>query len=389
MTRPKVLYLVSEDWYFWSHRRQIASAAQHAGFDVIVVTSKGDFSDRIRLLGFTLVTMPVNRGVRNPLKEIATLRQLVRIYREYKPDIVHQVSLKNVVLGTLAARYARVPAVVNVFAGLGYMFTAKGAAPAVMRSCVRPLLRWSLRRHGIKAVFQNQEDYEEMIRHCVITPSQALIKRGVGVELSKFRPSCAPPGPPVVLLASRMLRSKGVFEFVEAARILKESEPCARFVLVGRVDTENPEHISRAQLTSWQDSGVIEWWDNRDDMASVIAGASIVCLPTFYGEGLPKILLEAAACGKPIVATDFRGCREICRDGINGLLVPPKEVQPLVTALKILLDSQTLRQVMGAQGRRIVEQEFSAEDVARRVIEIYKSLLPSTAVQQAPRTRAA
>jgi glycosyltransferase involved in cell wall biosynthesis len=216
-----------------------------------------------------------------------------------------------------------------------------------------------------------------------------LLIRGAGVCTTTFAPQAVSAGPPVVLLAARMLWSKGVGQFVEAARRLRTRGHDARFVLTGRVDEANPNHVPRSQLLQWRDGRDVEWWDHRDDMPSVLASASIVCLPTFYGEGLPRVLLEAAACAKPIVTTDMRGCHDICRDGVNGFLIPPRDVDALTESLENLLVNPALRQQMGDAGRAMVLREFSDDQVVHQTLGIYQALLSDTGRAETPLSRAA
>lgn len=375
MSQPRLLFLVSEDWYFWSHRVQVAREAQAAGYEVFVATREGRFSEQIRAAGFRLLPITVSRGAAGPFRELSTVRELVRLYRQCRPDIVHHVAVKNILLGTLAARIARVPAIVNAFAGLGHLFTADGVKTRVMRSVLRTVLRWTLNIPQMRAIVQNVEDGEELVQAGIVQPEQVKLIRGAGVCTTTFQPQAPSAGPPVVLVAARMLWSKGVGQFVEAAQQLKARGHQARFVLVGRVDEANPNHIPRAQLAKWRQQNDVEWWDHQEDMPKVLSAADVVCLPTYYGEGLPRVLLEAAACAKPLVTTDTRGCHDICRDQINGFLIPPRNVKSLVEALEKLLINPTLRSRMGAAGRSIVMQEFSDDQVVQQTLDVYESLM--------------
>ncbi|MEK6257012.1 MAG: glycosyltransferase family 4 protein [Planctomycetota bacterium] len=375
MSQPRILFLVSEDWYFWSHRAHVARAAQAAGYEVLVATRVSSCGERIEAAGFRLLPITVSRGAGNPFRELGTLRELVRLYRQHKPDIVHHVAVKNIFLGTLAARLARVPAVVNAFAGLGHLFTADGLKTRVMRGVLRTILRWTLNVPRMRVIVQNAEDGDELVQARIVRPEQVLLIRGAGVCTTAFAPQAPAAGPPVVLLAARMLWSKGVGQFVEAARRLRARGHNARFVLTGRVDEANPNHVPRAQLLQWRQENDVEWWDHQDDMPQVLATASIVCLPTFYGEGLPRVLLEAAACAKPLVTTDMRGCHDICRDGVNGFLIPPRDVDALTGSLEKLLVNPDLQRQLGDAGRAMVLREFSDDQVVNQTLGIYQSLL--------------
>ncbi len=302
-------------------------------------------------------------------RELATLFRLWRLYRRERPDIVHHVALKPVLLGGVAARLAGVRAVVGAVAGLGFLFSGDRRASRVAR-----LLKWSLPGligRGF-AIVQNPED-AAMLADCGVASARIRLIRGAGVDINCFSPRPELPGTPLVVLPARMLRDKGVGEFVEAARMLREQGVAARFALVGAPDPANPASISATELRTWAAAGVVEWWDQREDMPEVYAACHVVCLPS-YREGLPKALLEAAACGRAIVTTDAPGCREVVRDGDNGLLVPVRNATALAMALRRLLADGGLRRVMGARGREIAVAAFSVERVVSETLALYREL---------------
>jgi len=370
----KILFLVTEDWYFWSHRLDFARAVRDAGMQVLVATRVENHGRRIEAEGFTLLPVGLRRGSRHPWRELASILELVRLYRRERPDLVHHVAMKPMLYGSIAARLARVPAVVNAFAGLGYAFTAGGKDTRIIGRMIGWMLRWALMLPNSVILFQNEEDRAGMIHRGIVRAGQSRIIRGAGVDTTLFAPSPLPDGEPVVILASRLLWDKGVGEFVEAARMLKEQGVMARCVLAGHIDEDNPARISESQLREWQGQGAIEWWGRRDDMPKVLASASVVVLPS-YREGLPKVLLEAAACGRPIVATDVPGCREIVRNGENGLLVLPRDTKALAGAIATLAQDRAMRVRMGARGREIVMREFSSQQVAGETLAVYRELL--------------
>jgi glycosyltransferase involved in cell wall biosynthesis len=376
MTRkPRLLLLVTEDWYFWSHRLDLARAVRDAGYEVFVATRLKDHGKRIEDEGFRLLPIRLLRRNRRPLRELLAVFELARLYRRVGPDIVHHVAMKPILYGSWAARIARVPAVVNAFAGLGHVFSAAGLGTKLMRFFLKPALKSALALPCSRVVFQNAEDAEELIRAGVVSPRQAAVIPGSGVDVSKFIPSPEAKEEPLVILASRMLWDKGIGEFIEAIRLLTEDRLRAKYALVGMIDRENPRHIAESQLIDWQKAGLAEWWGYRDDMRQVLGAAHIVVLPTYYGEGLPKVLLEAAACARPIIATNTRGCTAIVRDGENGLLVPPKDPQALAQAISTLVSDPALRARMGARGREIVVKEFAADRISRITLDLYKELL--------------
>ena len=364
----KLLFVVTEDWYFVSHRLPLAVAAQAAGFDVAVATREGRKADVISSAGIRLIPFTLSRRGGNPLREVVAL---LRLYRREKPDLVHHVALKPVMFGTLAAWLARVPAQVNAVAGLGWLFTSSHGAVRL----ARPALRWMLARllnqpHSLTIV-QNPED-RALLERSGMSSTRLRLIRGAGVNVGFFHPVMPPPEPVCIVLVARMLWDKGVGEFVEAARCLTEAGVNARFVLVGDPDPANPASVPESTLRGWHGQHGVEWWGQREDMPSVLQAAHIACLPSFYGEGLPKSLLEAAACGLPIVTTDTPGCREIVRDGVNGLLVPVRDAVALAAALEKLIGNTTLRRGMGEQSRVRVEAEFGLEAVIAQTLAVYR-----------------
>ena len=300
--------------------------------------------------------------------------RLISIYKSEQPDIVHHVALKPVLYGAFASRVARVPMVVNAMAGLGLLFSSRSLKVRLARPVFMLFFRFLLNRKGTRVILQNPDDVDLMCDSGVLNNERITLIRGSGVDTHEFKAQPEPGGEPVAILASRLLWDKGVAEFVNAARALKAEGVVARFALVGEGDIENPGSISKEQLQAWHDEGVIELWGKRADMQDVFAQSHIVCLPSFYGEGVPKVLIEAAACEKPIVTTDSPGCREIVRDGVNGILVPLRDSSAVAQALKKLIESPGLRKKMGKNGRELVVREFSLDKVNRETLAIYKEL---------------
>jgi len=365
----KLLYFVSEDWYFCSHRLPLAMAACEAGFEVVVVTRVYEHGEAIHRAGLRVIPFDMSRRGMNPLRELQVLARLIAIYRKEKPDLIHHVAMKPVIYGSLAACFFGTRHVVNAMAGMGWLFTSGNIKARLIKPLVRLLFRVLL--SPTRVIVQNPDDAALMAG--VGVESVHLI-RGSGVNAAVFRPGPEPTGTPLVVLPARMLWDKGVGEFVEAAKQLKERGIIARFALVGEPDPENPATVSKAQLTAWHDEAEVEWWGQRDDMAQVYAQAHVVCLPS-YREGLPKALLEAAACGLPIVATDVPGCREIVRNGNNGLLVPARDAPALAEALARLIADPDMRRRMGERGRALAVGEFSQEQVIAETLAVYRGAM--------------
>jgi glycosyltransferase involved in cell wall biosynthesis len=372
--KPRLLFLITEDWYFWSHRLELARAARLAGWEVLIATRVQDHAKRIEEDGFKLLRLRLNRSSWHPWQEIRALFELIRLYRSEHPDLVHHVALKPILYGSFAARATHVHAVVNAFPGLGYTFTGAGRRKGILRSIIGKALHWVLALPNSRVVFQNADDAAEMVKAGIVAWERVRIIRGVGVNTATFVPLMRKTEDPLVVLAGRMLWDKGIEEFVQAARLVKAEGIHSRFVLVGMVDTHNPAAIPEAQLRAWEAEGVVEWWGHREDMPNILGSAEIVVLPS-YREGLPKVLLEAAACARPIVATSVPGCREVVRDGENGLLVPPRDPESLSRAITTLLRDPTRRAEMGARGREIVLKEFSADRISQETLNLYGDLL--------------
>lgn len=378
---PTLLFLVTEDWYFYSHRLELGRAAAREGYRVIVVTRTQRYVEALRRERFEVIPLDIARGSINPLRDIKTILALRRLYRDLHPDIVHHVALKPVLYGSIAARLAGVPSSVNALAGLGFVFASNQLRARLLRPLVKAAFRFFLNGRATRVIVQNPEDRQLLLDSGVASQAIATI-RGSGVDLDRFHWQPEPAGPPLVLLASRMLWDKGLREFVEAARMLRSLGVQARFVLVGDTDDENPAAVPVAQLKEWQREGAVEWWGRRDDMQRLFPSAHVVCLPS-YREGLPKVLLEAAASGRPIVAADVPGCREIVCHGNNGLLVPPRNAAALAQALRQLIDAPSLRARMGQASRKMAEAEFSVDRVITETLTVYRSLLNCASVGRA------
>ena len=362
---PKLLYLVTEDWYFVSHRLPLARAARDAGYDVTIITGCGQHCQRMTEEGFHVLPFRMNRRGLNPLELAREVLGVARLYRQVRPDIAHHVALRPVVVGGLAARVAGVPRVVSAIAGMGFVFT--GSRGGVARRVLKALLRLVLQSGVI--VVQNPDDADIVTRLGVDSGRRHLIA-GAGVDTRRFAPTPDPEGEPVVLMASRLLRDKGVGEFVEAAQFLKGR---AKFVLVGGPDLGNPASVEKSEVDEWVRQGVVEWWGHHDEMERIYSSAHVVCLPS-YREGLPKVLLEAMASGRPCITTDAPGCRDAVRHEDNGLLVPVGDAEALKAAIERLLDNWELRRKLGSRGRERAVREFSLDSVIGRTLAVYSDL---------------
>lgn len=368
---PKILFLQTQDYTFWSHRLPFARAAKKAGYEVVVAAHEEAHGARIRAEGFRLVSLPWRRSGINPFYELFLVLKLVRLYAEEKPDLVHQVTMKPVMYGTLAAALTGVPAVVNTFTGLGFVFISAGLKARLLRAGIGAALRLALAKRGSRTIFQNKDDLALFTRSGFIAASRAILIRGSGVDAAAYAPSPEPEGIPLVVLPARMLWDKGVGEFVEAARALSAKGVRARFALVGDADAENPAAVPAAKLAEWKAEGAVEWWGHRSDMAGAYREASVVCLPS-YREGLPKALMEAAASGRALAAADVPGCREVVVHEETGLLFPVRDAAGLAAALERLLGDAALRRRLAANARALAVEAFAEEKVVEATLRVYR-----------------
>jgi glycosyltransferase involved in cell wall biosynthesis len=375
MHSPRILFLVASDWYFYWHRLPVARFIAKAGYDVHVATPAGRFCGAIVAAGLQHHPIQIDRQGRNPFRDLATIKHLVDLYRELKPDLVNHVAVKPIIYGSIAAKITKVPFIVNAMPGMGYIFVSQQLVARLIRPGVVTAFRLLLKAANSRVTLENRDDMEKWISWGVMRPDRIVVMPGCGVDTESFQPAPEPPGAPLVILPARLLFYKGVAEFVEAARLLKQRRTPARFALVGEGDPGNPASVPPEALHRWEKEGVVELFGWHDDMARILAQCHIVCLPSHGGEGVPRSLLEAAAAGKPIVATDVSGCRDIVRDGENGLLVPPQQVVPLADAIERLILDGELRRSMGARGRELALAQFSVEIVAAETLRLYAELL--------------
>lgn len=369
----KILYLVTEDWYFWSHRLPFARAARDLGAEVLVACRFTDHRDRIAAEGFTPLDIPFDRSGLNPVRDFKTLRAITDLYRRERPDLVHHVAMKPVLYGGIAGYRTNIPNIVNAMAGLGFLFIAKGLKITLLRPMIERVFKFLNNRSNTTLILQNEDDAALFEDRIGVRRDRIAVIRGSGVDAERFRPTPFPPGKPVAVCVSRMLWDKGIGELVEAARILKQRGTALTIRLVGPTDA-NPASIPPDVLTAWQKEGIVEVEGPSGDIPDVYAKAHIAVLPS-YREGLPKSLLEGAACGRPVVATDVPGCREICRDGETGIRVPLKSVEPLADALQALAEDRDRLRDLGAGARRAVEEDFAEPIVVDQTMALYAEKL--------------
>jgi len=369
-----LLFVVNVDWFFLSHRLPIALAAQRQGYQVHVATGLTDKLDELQRHGLIVHPLTLDRNSAGLGHALRTMIELRRVFKAVQPDVVHLVTIKPVLLGGLVARLTGVPGVVAAVSGLGFVFMDSGAKAALRRWLVATLYRVALARRNLKVIFQNPDDCSRLTQLAQLPHSKVEMIRGSGVDLTQYSYTPLPSGVPVVLLASRLLADKGVREFVQAARLLQQQGVAARFCLVGAVDPANPTSLADGELAQWAREGVVELWGQRSDMPQVLAAASLVVLPS-YREGLPKVLLEAAACGRAVVTTDVPGCRDAIEPGVTGVLVPVRNAVALADALKSLINNPAHCLAMGLAGRSLAESAFDVQQVVAAHLRIYQELI--------------
>jgi glycosyltransferase involved in cell wall biosynthesis len=369
-----LLFVVNNPAFFMSHRVPVALAAQRAGYDVHVATMDGPAVAEIQALGMTHHPIPMTRSGKHPLQELGTLLALIRLFRRLRPRVVHLVTIKPVLYGGIAARLTRVPGMVAAISGLGFVFLSNSLKMRLVRSVVARLYRVALGHPNSRVIFQNANDRDMLKSMGAVRNDQVVIIRGAGVDLNAYRASPEPASPPVVVtMVARLLRDKGVQEFVQAARLLRERGVPVTMQLVGGVDAGNPTSATQEDVDAWRREGCVEALGERSDVAALYAAAHIAVLPS-YREGLPKSLIEAAACARAVVTTDVPGCRDAIEPDVTGLLVPVRDAQALADAIARLAGDAALRQAMGTAGRALAEREFNVERVARIHVELYDTL---------------
>lgn len=338
-----------------------------------MATRVRDHGNIIDQAGLRVIPIGLDRSGLNPLHDLGTLRELLGIYRRERPDLVHHVALKPTLYGALCACLTGIPAVVNALAGLGYLFSSATLKARLLRPFARLGLRALVNRRNSQTILQNPDDIALFQTELGARPDRLALIRGSGVDTTRFRPHPPPDGTPVAVCVSRMLWDKGINELVEAARLLHRRGTNIKIRLVGPTD-ENPASIPQATLDHWRTEGIVDLAGPTSDIPGEYARAHIAVLPS-YREGLPKSLLEAAACGRAMVATDVPGCREICRENETGLLVPARSVEPLADALERLAGDAGLRNRLGARARQVAESEFAEEVVVAETLALYWDLL--------------
>jgi glycosyltransferase involved in cell wall biosynthesis len=370
---PTLLFVVNQLAFFKSHRLPLALAAKAAGYDVHIATAPSGAASEMNALGLTHHSLPLQRRGLNPWSDLRLLWSLGRLFLRLRPQVVHLVTIKPVIYGGLAARCLRVPSVVMAISGMGFVFIQRGGLSRILQSLVKTLYRLAVNGDRVRVIFQNPDDRDAFKTFTGLSAMQIVLIPGSGVSLSEYRPTPEPEGTIVVVMAARLLVDKGVFEFVAAAEQLHRAGVAARFCLAGDLDPGNPSTCTIDDLQRWRAGGAVELLGHCADISTLFSGCHIVVLPS-YREGMPKVLLEAAACGRAVITTDVAGCRDVIEPGVTGLLVSSRDVTGLAAAMQqLILDAET-RHSMGAAGRRKAEREFDIVRVVDKHLQLYKNV---------------
>lgn len=374
MMKNKLFIVVNHDWFFLSHRKEVAIEAKDAGWDVTIVTcNTGKFED-IQALGLKVIDLPINATGMNLKEEWKTYSFLHELYKREKPDVVHHVGLKTILWGGLAAKRVKVRGVVNAVSGLGVMFS-EGKLSLTSRG-ILAVLRYSHHRQGVRVIFQNHEDEALLLDNHVVKPDNVVFIKGSGVDLNDFDYTPVPDTTPIrVIFTGRMVKEKGIVTLSEAAQQLRpDYEGKVIFLLCGKL-SDNPKAMKKEEVESLCDGSYFQWLGHRNDVKDLLKQSHIVAFPSYYREGVPKSLIEASAIGRPIITCNSIGCKDTVDDEINGFLIPVKDSEALANRLRLLIDNKQLREKMGAASRLKAEKDFSLDVVIKKHLEVYDSLL--------------
>lgn len=373
MLNKVLLFVVNDAMFFLSHRLPLALAARDAGYSVQVATMPGEGSSSIKDYNFVHHELPLSRSGRNLIAEVRAFYAILRLLWEVKPMLLHLVTIKPVLYGGLAASVSPVGGVVCAISGLGFVFMSKGKKAAMMRKAISAAYRLVFRKKNLRVIFQNPDDRDILLSVGALDVSKVKMIRGSGVDLGLYQALPETTERPIVCLAARLLRDKGIYEYVEAVKLLHDRGVKAVFKLIGDPDPGNPTSITTDDIETWRQSGMVELLGFRKDIATIFANSHVVVLPS-YREGLPKVLVEAAACGRAVITTDVPGCRDAINPGVTGLLVPVRDVVALADAMQKLIEDNELRKKMGDAGRALAEREFAIDKIVQQHLAIYAEL---------------
>ena len=371
--KKKILFICNVDWFFLSHRLPIGLASISEGYEVHLATTFSNKEKYFNEKGFHTHHININRGQTNIINLIITFYEILKLIVSIKPDLIHAITIKPVILSGIASKICKnIPFVASI-SGLGYVFISKGIISELIKICVRIIYKIAFSSKRKKIIFQNLNDKRTIKKICNLKNKDISLIPGSGVNLEKYNPLDNEINPKVILFASRLLKSKGVSEFVESASAFGKSE--YKFVMAGKFDNENPDCITKEYLNSLISNGLVEYVGDQLDVRGLLSHSKILVLPSYYGEGLPKILIEAAACGVPVITTNHPGCRDAIIPGETGLLIPVKDSKALINALSTLLEDDRLCKSMGKKGRELALRKYDINQVVNTHMAIYEQLL--------------
>lgn len=375
----KIIFIVNNPLFLVSHRLGICIEAVKLGYEVHVASSFE--KDAVSILlseGIYFHQINFTRKGKNPLLELTTIFSLVSLFRAVKPDLVHLITIKPYLYGGIAARLTGVRNIVSAVAGLGILFSSSDLKYRLLRAFLYHFYKFSFGHNNQKVIFQNIDDRNLLLDWGVVSKDKVAMIRGSGVELKLCQALSEPEGVPIISFAARLLIDKGVEVFVEASRILKSRNVLVRFWLIGEPDLGSTNTVKNKALNKWEKDGLVELFGFRQDIPCLFAQSNIVTLPSFYGEGLPKVLVEAAACGRAVITTDHPGCRDAIEPGITGVLIPIRNPIALADAIEDLIQNPVKRNKMGQAGRTLAENEFAIGKIVDAHMQIYKELLKNS-----------
>ena len=374
----KLLFNITEDWFFCSHFLDRATAAKKAGYSIFVISRISLEKNTLDKYGIKFISVPFDRKSINPLYELNILLRIILIYKRLRPDIVHHIAAKPIIYGSIAARICKIKSVINAPVGMGYVFTSD----AIKAKILRPLLKFFFKsfinsHHGTnkrnKVIFENNDDLNYFIKLGAVKPENSCVIQGAGVKIKQNYKPRKNKKIPTIALVARMLKDKGINEYVEAARVVNHNKKCGHFLLVGDIDPGNPSSLKKQTLANWHNEKIIEWVGWVKDVEEILKKIDILCLPS-YREGLPKALIEGAAQGLPLITTNTVGCKDVVEEGINGFLVPIKNVEKLADRISELINNKKLRKKMGIQSFRIASKKFSSKIINAQTLKVYNDM---------------
>ena len=369
----RLLIIVNVDWFFISHRLPIALEAKRRGIEVHIATKITSVSNEnlIKKYGIYIHNLSFDRSGKSLWNLYKVFRQIIFLLKKLKPNILHLVTIQPILLGGIAAKMIGIKNIVYAVSGLGHTFLAENISSSIRRFFIIILYRLALTNKNRMVIFQNPQDLTLLSKRCSLSSSEVIVINGSGVDLKKFTFSEVPKSNPTVLMASRLLISKGVYEFIDAAKMINKKGLKIKFQLVGKPDISNPLAIKEDEIKKWVSNGYIEYLGFREDLHQIIPKAHLVVLPSYYPEGLPKIICEAAACGRAVITTDEPGCRDAIENGKTGLLIESKNSKELSEAIIKLIKNRELLKQMSINSRSRAEKYFNIKSIVKKHMNIY------------------